>query len=99
MADARDSKSRAREGVRVRLPPPAPIATRSGGAPSGVTFLTIVGSGAQTVLYGFAFLLLGVPVYVWMRKAEAAAPAAGAAPVEPIDPVAAPVDAAPSAIS
>jgi APA family basic amino acid/polyamine antiporter len=39
-------------------------------------FLTIVGSGAQTVLYGFAFLLLGVPVYVWMRKAESAAPAA-----------------------
>ena len=39
-----------------------------------------MGSGAQTVLYGFAFLLLGVPVYVWMRKVEAAArpePAAG----------------------
>ena len=35
------------------------------------TFLTIVGSGAQTALYGFASLLLGVPVYVWMRKAEA----------------------------
>ena len=35
------------------------------------SFLTIVGSGAQTALYGFASLLLGVPVYVWMRKAEA----------------------------
>ena len=45
------------------------------------SFLTIVGSGAQTVLYGFAFLLLGVPVYTWMRKVEAAAAAAAAVPV------------------
>jgi APA family basic amino acid/polyamine antiporter len=38
------------------------------------SFLTIVGSGAQTALYGFASLLLGVPVYVWMRKVETSAP-------------------------
>jgi APA family basic amino acid/polyamine antiporter len=46
------------------------------------SFLTIVGSGAQTALYGFASLLLGVPVYVWMRKVEASAPAETAA--EPV---------------
>jgi APA family basic amino acid/polyamine antiporter len=38
------------------------------------TFLTIIGSGAQTALYGFAFLLLGVPVYVWMRKVAISSP-------------------------
>jgi APA family basic amino acid/polyamine antiporter len=37
------------------------------------SFLTIIASGAQTVLYGFAFLLLGVPIYTWMRKGEARA--------------------------
>ena len=50
-------------------------------------FLTIVGSGGQTALYGFASLLLGVPVYVWMRNAEAPAPAETAA--EPIPAVSA----------
>jgi basic amino acid/polyamine antiporter, APA family len=52
-----------------RLRGAAPIAALA----FAFAFLTIVGSGAQTVLYGFAFLLLGVPVYVWMRKVEAAA--------------------------
>ncbi len=32
---------------------------------------TVIGSGAQTVLYGFVLLLLGVPAYVWMRKQQA----------------------------
>jgi APA family basic amino acid/polyamine antiporter len=43
---------------------------------------TVYGSGAETVLYGFLLLLLGLPVYVWLRKerrAEAAPPAAAAA--------------------
>jgi basic amino acid/polyamine antiporter, APA family len=31
---------------------------------------TVVGSGAQTVLYGFVLLLIGIPVYVWMRKQQ-----------------------------
>lgn len=31
---------------------------------------TVIGSGAQTVLYGFVLLLLGIPVYVWMRKQQ-----------------------------
>lgn len=30
----------------------------------------VIGSGAQTVLYGFVLLLVGVPVYVWMRKQQ-----------------------------
>jgi APA family basic amino acid/polyamine antiporter len=32
---------------------------------------TVFGAGAQTVLYGFVLLLLGIPVYVWMRKQQA----------------------------
>jgi APA family basic amino acid/polyamine antiporter len=31
---------------------------------------TVYGSGAQTVLYGFLLLLLGLPVYVWLRKEQ-----------------------------
>ena len=31
---------------------------------------TVIGSGAQTVLYGFVLLLIGIPVYVWMRKQQ-----------------------------
>ena len=31
---------------------------------------TVIGSGAQTVLYGFVLLLVGIPVYVWMRKRQ-----------------------------
>lgn len=31
---------------------------------------TVIGSGAETVLYGFVLLLLGIPVYVWMRKQQ-----------------------------
>ena len=30
----------------------------------------IIGSGASTVLWGFILLLVGIPVYVWMRKNE-----------------------------
>jgi basic amino acid/polyamine antiporter, APA family len=30
----------------------------------------VIGSGAQTVLYGFVLLLVGIPVYVWMRKQQ-----------------------------
>lgn len=31
---------------------------------------TVIGSGAETVLYGFVLLLLGIPVYVWMSKQQ-----------------------------
>ena len=31
---------------------------------------TVIGSGAQTVLDGFVLLLIGIPVYVWMRKQQ-----------------------------
>ena len=31
---------------------------------------TVIGSGPQTVLYGFVLLLMGIPVYVWMRKQQ-----------------------------
>jgi APA family basic amino acid/polyamine antiporter len=58
------------------------------------SFLTIVGSGAQTVLYGFAFLLLGVPVYTGMRRAQAtertASGAEAAAAAAPFAPAASP---------
>ncbi len=32
---------------------------------------TIYGAGAQTVLLGFLMLMLGIPVYVWLRKEQA----------------------------
>jgi basic amino acid/polyamine antiporter, APA family len=28
----------------------------------------IIGSGAETVLWGFILLLVGIPVFVWMKK-------------------------------
>ncbi len=31
----------------------------------------VYGAGAQTVLFGFLLLLLGLPAYVWMRKQQA----------------------------
>lgn len=43
---------------------------------------TVIGSGAQTVLYGFLLLLLGIPVYVWMRKQQANEMRADAASAE-----------------
>lgn len=44
---------------------------------------TVIGSGAQTVLYGFVLLLVGIPVYVWMRKQQSdAALKAGEATTE-----------------
>ena len=43
---------------------------------------TVIGSGAQIVLDGFVLLLIGISVYVWMRKqqsdsAQAATSASG----------------------
>jgi len=32
---------------------------------------TVYGAGAQTVLLGFIMLMLGIPVYVWLRKEQA----------------------------
>lgn len=43
---------------------------------------TVIGSGAQIVLYGFLLLLLGIPVYVWMRKQQADEMRADAASAE-----------------
>jgi hypothetical protein len=28
----------------------------------------VIGSGAQTVLYGFVLLLAGIPLYVWLKR-------------------------------
>ena len=36
------------------------------------TIITIIGSGAQTVLYVFVMLLLGIPIYVWLKRASTA---------------------------
>jgi 5-methylcytosine-specific restriction endonuclease McrA len=47
MADARDSKSRAREGVRVQLPPPAPI---DEGPTPGLTVTDVQGSMRNEIL-------------------------------------------------
>jgi basic amino acid/polyamine antiporter, APA family len=33
------------------------------------SIITIIGAGAQTVLYGFVLLLAGIPVYVWLKRA------------------------------
>jgi hypothetical protein len=33
---------------------------------------TIIGAGAQTVLYGFVLLLAGIPVYVWLKRTSSA---------------------------
>ncbi|MEM9904817.1 MAG: hypothetical protein AAF921_07320, partial [Cyanobacteria bacterium P01_D01_bin.44] len=35
----------------------------------------IYGAGAETVLYGFILLLLGIPVYVWLVKQQQVQPA------------------------
>ncbi len=35
------------------------------------SIITIIGAGAQTVLYGFVLLLAGIPVYVWLKRASA----------------------------
>ena len=49
------------------------------GVIAGVAFVysvwTVFGSGAEIVLYGFILLLLGIPVYVWMQRENAEAPA------------------------
>jgi APA family basic amino acid/polyamine antiporter len=45
---------------------------RSSGVVAAIAFIysvwAIYGSGAETVLYGFILLLLGIPVYVWLIK-------------------------------
>ena len=33
---------------------------------------TVYGCGPEPVLYGFVLLLLGIPVYVWQRRAQSA---------------------------
>lgn len=42
------------------------------------SLVAIVGSGASTVLWGMVLLLLGLPVYVWMVRERAHAPAISA---------------------
>ncbi len=45
---------------------------RSSGFVAAIAFIysvwAVYGSGAETVLYGFILLLLGIPVYVWLMK-------------------------------
>jgi hypothetical protein len=36
------------------------------------SIITIIGAGAQTVLYGFVLLLAGIPVYVWLKRTSPA---------------------------
>jgi hypothetical protein len=36
------------------------------------SIITIIGAGAQTVLYGFVLLLLGIPIYVWLKHTSSA---------------------------
>lgn len=43
---------------------------------------TVIGSGAQTVLYGFVLLLVGIPVYVLMRKQQSDAALKAGKPAE-----------------
>jgi len=51
----------------------APL-TRGGAIIAGLAFtyalVAIGGAGADTVYYGFLLLLLGLPVYVWVRRRE-----------------------------
>ena len=35
------------------------------------SIITIIGAGAQTVLYGFVLLLAGIPIYVWLKRSAA----------------------------
>jgi arginine:agmatine antiporter len=61
---------------------PGLIAGRSGGAKPRVTLVevvafafamfTVYGCGPEPVLYGLVLLLLGLPVYVWQRRENAA---------------------------
>jgi APA family basic amino acid/polyamine antiporter len=34
------------------------------------SMFAIGGAGAETVFYGFLLLLAGLPVYVWLRRAD-----------------------------
>ena len=47
---------------------------RGAGVVAAIAFLysvwAVYGSGAETVLYGFILLLLGIPVYVWLVKEQ-----------------------------
>jgi APA family basic amino acid/polyamine antiporter len=36
------------------------------------SIITIMGAGAETVLYGFVLLLAGIPVYVWLKRTSSA---------------------------
>ena len=45
------------------------------------TVWTVIGSGAQTVLDGFVLLMIGIPVYVWMRKQQADSDISSSVPV------------------
>ena len=36
------------------------------------SIITIIGAGAQTVLYSFVLLLAGIPVYIWLKRTSSA---------------------------
>ena len=58
-----------------RFAPGRPAPGRRASAISILAFVysmfAIAGAGADTVFYGFLFLLAGLPIYVWLKRAIA----------------------------
>ncbi|MFE0459036.1 amino acid permease [Kitasatospora sp. NPDC058965] len=64
------------------------------------SYWSIQGSGYQTVYYGLFTILLGIPVYIWLKRPTTTARTAastGPAGAEPADPTAAPLPKATAA--
>jgi hypothetical protein len=49
-------------------PRPAGLAAVVSGLAFVYSLFAIVGAGAETVLYGFLWLLVGLPLYVWVKR-------------------------------
>lgn len=49
-------------------PRPAGLAAIVSGLAFVYSLFAIVGAGAETVLYGFLWLLIGLPLYVWVKR-------------------------------
>jgi APA family basic amino acid/polyamine antiporter len=63
--------------LAVWLMPSRPAPSGAAAAVAVLAFLyamlAIVGAGAETVFYGFVLLLAGLPLFVWLRRAETGA--------------------------